>query len=249
MSVDAILRKSAGALVRELDNVVDKTLPDKLAEIVKDHSKGAAIAGVAAGWVPGAGGVAAAVISGGFIRTMYGRINGEIELPISENVLKSLASGLATNLAAYVIGGIVMSTAFSLIPGLGNVGASVIAGGTCYALTLASGYVYMQLLTNLFRSGQNPSTMSLDALKRAAAAVVEAEDIKGVMKEAKAGYKSAKARGEFDNVDDGEDTRTNTPTKVKPVPMERCVKCGRSVPRSRTLYGDAGLECESCHDG
>jgi hypothetical protein len=55
---------------------------------------------VASGWVPGFGGLAAAGISARFIWTMYGRINSKIGLPFSENVVKSIATGIATNLAA-----------------------------------------------------------------------------------------------------------------------------------------------------
>ena len=77
---------------------------------------------------------------------MYGRIGTKIDLPFGSNVLKSLASGVATNVAASVVGIIVLSTALSFIPGLGNLGASLIMGATCYALTLASGYIYLKIM-------------------------------------------------------------------------------------------------------
>ncbi len=129
-AIDNRLLAAAEALVRALDKVVDDSLPEEIAEVVKTHSMGAAAAGVAAGWVPGAGGVAATLTSAGFIWTMYGRINDKIDLPFTENVIKSVASGVATNLVAYFAAGAVVGTVFSLFPGIGSVGASVVVGTT-----------------------------------------------------------------------------------------------------------------------
>lgn len=198
------LLEASYKMVQSMDKVVDENLPIEIADIVKSHSKGAAIAAVASGWVPGIGGTAAVVIGTGFIWTMYGRINSKIDVPLSENIIKSVASGMATNLAAYAIGGIAFATTFSLFPGLGNVAAAAVIGGTCYALTLASGIVYLKILTRIFRAGKDPSSMTAEELKIAAKEVIEDEDIKAVMKEAKDAYKSAKARGEFQEEEESE---------------------------------------------
>ena len=147
---DRHILHAAQKLVHALNKTLDENLPTEIAEIVKIHSAGAAAAGVAAGWIPGAGGLAAVGICAGFIWSMYGRINAKIGLPLTENVVKSLGTGIATNLAAYFVGGLITSTIFSLLPGIGSVGASVVVGGTSYALTLASGYVYLKLLANIF---------------------------------------------------------------------------------------------------
>lgn len=191
------LLDAAIELVKAMDKAMDDSLPREIADIVKTHSKGAAIAAVASGWIPGVGATTAVVISAGFVWTMYGRINSKIDLPLSENIIKSVASGIATNLAAYAIGSIVFSTVFSLLPGLGSVASAAIAGGTCYALTLASGFIYLKILTNVFKSGKDPSSMTAEKLKKVAKTVVENEDIKAVMKEAKEAYKAAKDRGEI----------------------------------------------------
>lgn len=186
--VDAL--KNAKDVVAAIDELTAELLPAEIAEIVKGHSLGAAASGVASGWIPGFGGLAAAAMSAGFIWTMYGRINAKIRLPFSENVIKSLASGVATNLASYMVGGFVISTVFSFVPGIGNVGASVLVGGTCYALTIASGFVYLKVLTKLFLNGTNPTTLDADALKRETKTVIETEDVKQVLREAKQNYRS-----------------------------------------------------------
>jgi uncharacterized protein (DUF697 family) len=179
---------AAEKLVHALNKTVDENLPAEIAEVVKIHSAGAAASGLAAGWIPGAGGIAATGICMGFIWSMYGRINSKIGLPLTENVIKSLGTAIATNLGAYFVGGLITSTIFSILPGLGSVGASVVVGGTSYALTLASGYVYLKVLTNLFLSGNDPTRMDVDSFKQAADTVVANENMKQVIADAKANY-------------------------------------------------------------
>jgi hypothetical protein len=179
---------AAEKLVHALNKTVDENLPAEIAEVVKIHSAGAAASGLAAGWIPGAGGIAATGICMGFIWSMYGRINSKIGLPLTENVIKSLGTAIATNLGAYFVGGLITSTIFSILPGLGSVGASVVVGGTSYALTLASGYVYLKVLTNLFLSGNDPTRMDVDSFKQAADTVVANENMKQVIADAKASY-------------------------------------------------------------
>ncbi|MFN9868507.1 MAG: hypothetical protein ACK568_15865 [Pseudanabaena sp.] len=172
-----------------LDQIVDDNLPYQIADIVKFHSKGAAAAAVGSAWIPGAGGTAAILASAGFIWSMYARIGSEINLPMSENILKTLGSGVATNLASGMAASWVMSSVFSLFPGIGSIGASVVMGGTCYALTLASGYVYLKIMTALFISGVDPTKMSEQELNNMAKNIANDSDVKDVMNTAKQAYK------------------------------------------------------------
>jgi uncharacterized protein (DUF697 family) len=192
MSSNHHLFHAAKELVETLNKAVDDNLPAEIAEIVKTHSAGAAAASVAAGWIPGAGGLAAAGICAGFIWTMYGRINSKIGLPITENIVKSLATGVATNLASGLVGALVVQTVISLFPGIGSFAAAAIAGTTGYALTLASGYVYLKLLTKLFLAGKDPTKMDESSLKEEASRVAATENMKDVISSAKAEFKSSK---------------------------------------------------------
>lgn len=162
---------------------------ESIDEIVISHALGAAVASVASGWIPGAGGLAATAASAGFIWTMYGRINGKIGLPLSANVVKSLATAMVTNLGAYFVGGVITGTLFSLIPGIGSLGASAVVGGTSFGMTYASGYVYLKALTALFRAGHDPTRMDAAAIKQAAQNVVATEDMKTVIADARSRYK------------------------------------------------------------
>lgn len=195
--MDELLFQQTMKLLEAMDENLDANLSKKVAEIIKSHSIGAAAASLASAWVPGAGGVAAAAACAGFIWTMYGRIGAEIDLPISKNILKSLASGVATNIASYAVGTIALSTAFSIIPGLGNFGASVLMGGTSYAMTLASGYIYLKIMTQLFSKGIDPTTLSEQELKNIAKTVASDSDVKDVIKEAKQEFKFKNQQGEI----------------------------------------------------
>lgn len=78
-----------------------------------------------------------------------------------------------------------------------NAGAAVIAGGTSYAMTLASGYVYLKIMTQLFNKGIDPTTLSEQELKNIAKTVASDSDIKEVIKGAKEEFKSKQDQGEF----------------------------------------------------
>lgn len=199
MNIDYKLLDQAKELLKAMDKTADDNLPKDIAEIVKFHAKGATVAALASAWVPGAGGTAAVVASAGFIWTMYGRIGAKIDLPFSSNILKTLAFGAATNIATGVVGIVLVSSVISFIPGLGNVGASVIMGGICYALTLASGFVYLKTMTTLFKKGLDPTKLSEEDLKQAVKDATKDNNIKDIMKQGQKDFKSKKDNGEFDD--------------------------------------------------
>ncbi len=116
--IDEKLIKEAEILVKvvkSLDKEADKNLPEDIAKIVKFHSKGAAAAAIAGGIIPGFGSAIAVTTSAGFIWTMYGKINKKINVPIAQNILKSLASGIATNLVSYALAGVILSSPYNII--------------------------------------------------------------------------------------------------------------------------------------
>ena len=185
---DHILHQAV-ALVEALDKGIDKALPHELANIVKFHSKGAAASALASAWIPGAGGAAAALLSAGFIWNMYIQIGNKIGLPFTKNILKSVASGVATNLASYFVGSLVLSGIFSIFVGPGSFAASLIMGATCYALTLASGYIYLKILTNLFLKKVDLSSISEQDLQNMANEAAKNQDVEEILKDAKKDFK------------------------------------------------------------
>lgn len=176
----------AAELAKALNLAADESLPGKLAGIVKLH------AGLAVGSafipVPGADMAAAAAN----IWTMYVRINKEIELPFSENLIKSLATGIVTNLGASVVGSMVLGSAFKFIPGLGSVGGAAVMGATIYGVTVASGIIYMKALTTLL-SSKKSGAVNEENLKTAVNEIMkDKQSVQTILKTAKEGYKEVK---------------------------------------------------------
>ncbi len=175
------LLKLAIKLVKLLDKAADEMLPQQIVDIVKLHSKLA----VGSAWIPVTGLDMAACAAS--IWGMYARINSKIGIPFGENVMKSIGSGVATNLASYVaMAGV--SSALKFIPGLGTVASAILMSASMYALTLASGYVYLKALCMIAeRKGAN---FNAEDLSNAVNAVLkEKTTIKEVFDAAKENYK------------------------------------------------------------
>lgn len=180
MDSDKSLLKMAIKLVKALDKTADETLPQQIVDVVKLHSKLA----VGSAWIPVPGvDVAASAAS---IWGMYARINGKIDLPFGENVMKSIASGVATNLASYLaMTGV--ASALKFIPGIGTIGGAAIMSVGMYALTLTSGYVYMKALCALADNHQNLDITSIsDAVNNV---MKNKSEVKEFMDAAKKSYK------------------------------------------------------------
>lgn len=151
MDVNFKLLNETNKLVKLMDLVADETLPQEIVGIVKKHSKLA----LYSSFLPGVGVVAGAASIWG----MYIRINEKLGLPFRENAVKTIGSGVATNLAGYMIG--------SLIP--------VVGQATTYALTLASGYIYLKALC--FLAEKKGPRFSADDLSKAIKEVMINQDL------------------------------------------------------------------------
>lgn len=180
MDTDQKLLKMSIKLVKLFDKVADDTLPRQIVDVVKLHSKLALGSSLIP--VPGADMAACAASIWG----MYARINNKIGLPFGENVMKSIASGVATNLAS----GLAMAgvaSALKFIPGIGSIGGAVLMSASMYGLTLTSGYIYLKALCALSEKKQdinigNISDAVNDVMK-------DKSEVKEFMNEAKKSYK------------------------------------------------------------
>lgn len=177
------LLMTAAKLVLAMNKSADANLDEKLASIVKTHS-GLAVASALIP-IPGAD-VAAAAAN---IWTMYGRINSELDLPFEENLIKSVAAGVATNLGGAVVGLMVAGSALKFFPGVGSVGGAAIMGATIYGVTLVSGIVYMRALTAL-ANRKNMTDVTASDLKAATEAeMANKAELKEMIKEGRKAYK------------------------------------------------------------
>lgn len=142
MNVDDKLLKNAHKLVELMDKTADKVLPQEIVDVVKLHSKIA----VGSAWIPIPGADIAA--GAATIWGMYIRINSKLGIPFGENVMKSIGSAVATNLtSSLAMAGV--ASAIKFIPGIGSIGGAVLMSASLYAVTLASGWIYLQALCTL----------------------------------------------------------------------------------------------------
>jgi uncharacterized protein (DUF697 family) len=181
------LLRAAKELTEALNRVADENLPKDLAGIVKLH---AGIA-VASAFIPIPGVDMAAAATN--IWAMYVRINKELALPFGENIVKSLAAGVLTNLAGAAAGFLVVGSALKFIPGIGTLGGAALMAGTTYAITIASGIVYMKAITKLLNRNLAADNVHAADLKTAADEILRDKDsMKTILKDAKKDYKDSK---------------------------------------------------------
>lgn len=173
------------SFIKFSDDAVAEIYPEDIAEIVKLHAKIAT--GAALIPVPGID----AVVAASAIWSMYGRINSKLGVSIKENVLKTLASGVITNLASYtVVLGI--GSGLKLIPGIGTVVGTTIMLAGVYATTLLSGWIYIKVLTIIAK--KNNGIISFDELSSTMSVFIKdnKEEIKSFFFNAKNFYKKNK---------------------------------------------------------
>ncbi len=178
------LYEAAEALVTVLDKTAEQLLPQEIVDVVKLHSKLAV--GSALIPVPGAD-VAAGAAN---IWTMYGRVNSKVGISIRDNVLKTVGSGVVTNLASYMaMAG--LGSAIKAIPGLGTVTGTALMSASLYAVTLASGYIYVKALTLLANNGNG--SIDITQINSAVKDILKNKEvIKNFIKAAKSDFKNNK---------------------------------------------------------
>lgn len=181
------LTQAAFALVEAVNKITDENLPGKLAGLVKVH------AGIGVGCifipVPGADLLAAF----GNTWTMYVRINKELGLPFDKNLVKSIATGILSNLAsnAAVLAVFGLGSALKIFAGIGTVASIAVMSATVYGATIAAGYIYMKALAALLED-KGAEEVKEDDLKAAVAEVMDdKETVQSVFKTAKESYTEA----------------------------------------------------------
>lgn len=180
--IDSHLAHACKELVDALDSTADKIYPNEIADVVKLHSKLA----VGSAWIPVPGADVAA--GAATIWTMYLRINSKLCMELGESVIKTIASAVCTNLVSYAaVSGV--GSALKLIPGLGTVAGAVMMSAALYAVTLCSGYVYIQSLTYLLKNHMELNSKNLSDVVNSFIKE-NAGQLKNFIKEAKKEYKS-----------------------------------------------------------
>ncbi len=131
--------------------IMSKTIPDKLVNIVEKHKKIQLGASLAQSFIPGAG-VAATVAAVASLWKMYYDINNVLGINISENAGKSIASAIFTNLSSAAAKGVatVFSEGVKVIPVVGWLASAGISTVTTTAIIYGAAYLYMNALTKMY---------------------------------------------------------------------------------------------------
>lgn len=180
-------------------NLISQAQVDKAGDTIVACAIAAAIAGVGSGWLPGAGALVATAAWVAAIWTMYVKINKDLGISISENILKSLASAFLTNIiasAGALILAILASFVLSFIPFLGQAGAIAIDGLLGYITVFASGILYIMLLTKIMKA-KGSFDISESEAKSMADNISKESDISAIIREAKESFKKEKDKGTF----------------------------------------------------
>lgn len=190
---DMILQaaQAAVAAIGQLNKTLDESAPKNIASIIKQHAFGA-VGCCAAGVVPGVGPTAAAVGVTGVIWRMYVKISEELGVNFSKNLIKSIASAVATNLITNGVVAIGVSTLLSFLPGIGTAASVIVLSAALYAQVMVAGFLYLKILASLYDSIEDPTTLSLDDALSKVEQVVQQEDTAALIKKAKTEYKTEK---------------------------------------------------------
>lgn len=174
---------------------------EEIEQIIISHSLAAAAFAVAAGWIPGAGGVIATGIALGFTISMYIRICSHSKISLTKNILKAIASVVIAEIAAYFAGIIAAEAILTFIPVVGNLGGIVIAGVVNFAMVYIAGLLFLKMMVSVFKANKNINSMSEEELKEFIIKQATKENIKTAYKEAKEVYKQSKDNASY-NIDD-----------------------------------------------
>ena len=179
------------SVVIELEKVVVKGLQhdlgEKIAKILRQH----AIAGAGLGLIPVPGLDLAGVF--GNIWTMYVRLNSAVGVSFSENIMKSIAIGIGTNLLSFIPGiAVAKACGFfaKFIPGIGTATGMVVDGATNYAIVMVMGLIYLNIVKYLL---QYKRDLTEDELKNATKNILkDKESIRETYKKAKEEFAQVK---------------------------------------------------------
>ncbi len=193
---NAILKVGIRSLERYLKTEA-KDMDEQIEKLIMKHALAAAGAAVASGWIPGAGSTIATGIAIGFVWSMYYRLCHLLNIHISKNILKTLASVIIAEVAAYVGVILVATAAISLIPAVGNLSASWLCAVINFGMVYVAGYIFILMMAEVLKAKTETAEMSEKEWEEKAKNIMKDINMGEVFKEAKKSYKSAKGNSKY----------------------------------------------------
>ena len=179
------LKELAGAA----NNMIQESKIKNLGNTIQTFAIASAVASAAAGVVPGLAGTLAAIAQTGLVWSLYVKINKELGISIKKETAKFIASAIVTNLianAGAIILALIASSILSLIPG----GGVIISATLGYVIIYACAILYLQLLTKVMKAKGTIEFNNDDETKNIIKNVVKDADLKGIVNEGKANFKT-----------------------------------------------------------
>lgn len=178
-------------IIKDLEGLVADTSKEMLGTKVTTILRTHAIVGAGTGLIPIPGVDIAAMIANTW--TMYVRINEVIGISFSENALKSIATGIGTNLITIIpglaiakLGGFISK----FIPGVGTAVGMAVDASVNYAIVYVMGVVYLKAITAILKNKTPLTEESLhDATKTT---LQDKEFVRNVYSTAKEQHKEEK---------------------------------------------------------
>lgn len=200
---------------------------DEIVDTIKGFAVFSAASGVAANFIPEAGGIIAATAQTIMVWTLYGRINEIIGLEMSGNIAKFIASAMLTNICLNA-GGFILGYAgavvASFIPIVGQYTSAAIEGTLGYILVYVSAVLYLIFLKTVFSAKGKIEINGDERDKKIINGIIKNIDLKDLINEAKNNYKSAKKNGEINGKN------------------LKCPVCGEPVDSSKTYCTNCGTK-------
>ncbi|MBR4303265.1 MAG: hypothetical protein IKT80_06895 [Bacteroidaceae bacterium] len=192
--MSAYLHYALHALKEATKGIILDLHLEKVERTIQTCAITAAATGIGAGMFPGTGGIVLTAASVTAIWTMYVRINKILEISIADNILKSLASAMLTNIiaagGAYILA-VVATVVIAFIPGLHFLAApaeAIIA----YIAVFASGILYIKFLTNIFKAKGAFDFGSGSDVQQNVKDIINNTDMSSMIKDVKESYQQNK---------------------------------------------------------
>lgn len=184
-----------------MKDTLDGTKLQEIQDTINGFAIASAVACFFSSIVPGAAGIVAMLAQAGFVWATYLSINRILGLSFSENVIKTIASAILTNLVVNA-GSLLLagtaSTVLSFIPVFGSAIAAAINCTMGYIVIFVAAILYLKLITKM---AQDDGTIVLDesdSTKDTIRSVVKDADLGSLIAEGKDAYKKAKADGSIE---------------------------------------------------
>lgn len=203
MRTTPILATAINELNRLLNNAISGTKLEEISQTINQYAVASAIASVGIAFVPGAGGVAAALTQAGFVWSTYVKINRILGVSMTDEFAKFIGTAFITNLMTQygiVLIGHAFAQVISNIPLIGGFLAAIAEASIGYVLIYACAFLYLKLICKMV--GKDGSIQVPDNKGDAEKTIKELmkdEDILSILKEAKEQFNAVRSEGTIDS--------------------------------------------------